>query len=193
MSDSVNPGQSTASPRTRRSDAAARAVQALDLRLSGMDYGEIAARLGYKDKSGAWRAVQGELRKARQDRADEVIALDLARTDRLLHAMWGKAIAGDTAAFDRVVKVLERRARYFGLDGRADATSDQLRAAEELAFAKLLVQVAELRNTTKDRLALASIAGAGLASEVSESSPWEEVALRLEVFDDEHNAHDYSE
>lgn len=158
-----------------------------------MDYGEIAARLGYRDKSGAWRAVQGELRKARQDRADEVIALDLARTDRLLHAMWGKAIAGDTAAFDRVVKVLERRARYFGLDGRADATSDQLRAAEELAFAKLLVQVAELRNTTKDRLALASIAGAGLASEVSESSPWEEAALRLEVFDDEHNAHDYSE
>lgn len=193
MSDSLNPGQSTSNRGNRRTSSAARAAEALKLRLSGLSYDDIAAQLGYRDKSGAWRAVESELTKVKRERASQVVTLDLARLDQLLTAVWNEAIGGNLAAFDRVLKVLERRARYFDLDGRADATADQLRASEELTFVKALVQIAELRDTAQNRLALAALMEAHRVARglPLTSIPWDDVALRLDSFDDERNADEY--
>jgi hypothetical protein len=49
-------GESLTSP--RRLAAKMRAVEVLRLHVRGASYAEIAARLGYRDASGAWRAEQ---------------------------------------------------------------------------------------------------------------------------------------
>ena len=49
-------GESLTSP--RRIEAKQRAYRALQLWRSGLTWQSIARRLGYKDKSGAWRAVR---------------------------------------------------------------------------------------------------------------------------------------
>ena len=187
MTDSVNPGQSTSVARTRRTVALARGAEALELRLAGNSFEQIASRLDYSDKSGAWRAVEGELRKVRHEHAAEAVALDLARLDKVLNAVWSKAMDGDPVAIDRVLKVIERRAKYFDLDGRASSTSDQLLAAQELAHADVLARLAQIKERIDSRLILA------VADELSrlskslpvQASPWETATVRLEAFEKE--------
>jgi AraC-like DNA-binding protein len=48
-------GESKTSP--RRIEAKLRAAEAARLRVGGATYAEIARRLGYRDASGAWRAI----------------------------------------------------------------------------------------------------------------------------------------
>lgn len=185
MSQALNPRESTSGARTRRTDSEARAAAALELRLSGLSYAEIAERLGYKDKSGAWRAVEGELKTTRRERAMEAVEIDLTRLDKLLNAVWPKAMEGDGTAIDRVLKVLERRAKYFDLDGRADSTAAELMAAQRLAYAEVLERLAETKQRMDGRLVIA------IAEELNRmsrnlpagESPWEGAIERLDAFD----------
>ena len=52
-------GESKTSP--RRIEAKRRAAEALKLRARGATYAAIARRLGYRDASGAWRAIDRTL------------------------------------------------------------------------------------------------------------------------------------
>jgi len=96
--------------------AAERQRQALELRKGGVDYQTIANRLGYKWPSGAHKAVMSALKAVIREPAEDVLALELARLDALFFTLWPKARAGDTAAIDRVLRIMERRAKYLGLD-----------------------------------------------------------------------------
>jgi len=51
-------------------------------------------------------------------------ALELLRLDELLNALWDTAIAGDLKAVDRVLKVMERRAKLLGLDAPFEIKTD---------------------------------------------------------------------
>ena len=96
-----------------------RDAQALELRKQGLQYHEIASRMGYAQKSGAHHAVQRALRAALADRdedAEDVRALEIQRLDDLLQGLWNKAIGGNPQAIDRVLRIMERRALYLGLD-----------------------------------------------------------------------------
>lgn len=90
--------------------------QAVSLRLAGHTYQQIADRLGYRGHTGARAAVEKALREAIREPSREVITLELLRLDALQAALWPKALACDLAAVDRVLKVMERRARLLGLD-----------------------------------------------------------------------------
>lgn len=90
--------------------------QALELRKAGVGYQAIADRLGYKDHSGAYRAVKTALRKTLQEPADELRAVEVERLDAMLLGLWTKAKAGDLLAVDRVLKIMDRRADLLGLD-----------------------------------------------------------------------------
>lgn len=101
--------------------AAERARLALEARKSGATYDQIAKQLGYRGPDGAHRAVKRALIRLRQEPADDVRALEIARLDRLLMGQWRAAIGtaetpGDPAAVDRVLKIMARRAAYLGLD-----------------------------------------------------------------------------
>ena len=103
--------------------AAERALQALELRKAGASYESIARHCGYASRSGAYQAVQRELRRTMQEPAEDVRQLELARLDDLYRAMAPKALKGDTWSVDRCLKIMERRALLLGLDAKNDAGS----------------------------------------------------------------------
>lgn len=90
--------------------------QALELRKAGVSFEIIADRVGYKDASGAYRAVRAALKKTLQEPADELRMTEVARLDQMLLGLWPKAIKGDTWSVDRVLRIMERRAALLGLD-----------------------------------------------------------------------------
>lgn len=95
-----------------------RQAKALELRRAGLGYVEIAAKIGV-GKSQAHRLVQEGLRNAREQidsEAADLKAEDLSRLDGLLATLWPAARSGALGAVDRVIKILERRAKLLGLD-----------------------------------------------------------------------------
>jgi len=90
-----------------------RHAKALQLRKAGMEYGQIAEQLGYANRSGAWKAVMGLLRRAEAP-AVEMRQLLLARLDELLLSVWPRAIGGDMKAVDRAMNIVTRQAFISG-------------------------------------------------------------------------------
>jgi hypothetical protein len=103
------------SPEKRIADTQ-RQAEALDLYRSGKTYQQIADALGYANKSGAWWAVDRALVKIVKPAGDEVLKMELARLDRMQNAVDDKAMAGDVPAILACVRIMERRAKYLGLD-----------------------------------------------------------------------------
>lgn len=92
--------------------------RALELRRSGASYTEIAAAIGLS-RSHAHRLVSLALADARESvatNADELRAEELSRLDALLSSLWAAARRGQLGAVDRVLKIMERRARMLNLD-----------------------------------------------------------------------------
>lgn len=100
----------------RRIEAKKKAAEALFLRLAGATYQDIANQLAYKNPSGAQRAVERAMLDTIQEPADKLRKLELSRLDRMQRGLWGKAIIGGTGAVDRIIKIMERRAKLTGLD-----------------------------------------------------------------------------
>jgi transcriptional regulator len=92
-------------------------AEALALRRAGLSYREIADRLGYHDCSGARKLVQTAIAEIIEEPAKEVLALEIQRLDAMVAAMWPGAVeARDPEMLDRVLKIMDRRAKYLGLD-----------------------------------------------------------------------------
>ncbi len=111
----------------RRSQAAEREKLAFALRVAGMTYAQIAERLGVTT-AGAYKMVKRVLERTRKETdeaADELRRLEVERLDALLLTLWKSATSGNLGAVDRVLRVMERRARLLGLDAptRQDITS----------------------------------------------------------------------
>lgn len=103
----------------------------LRMRKVGATYAEIARaaidRFGADALPGGWcdryahKDVKRELDKLHNEigeNAVEVLELELQRLDDLLKGLWPLAARSnpDTKAVDRVLKIMERRARLLGLD-----------------------------------------------------------------------------
>jgi len=89
--------------------------QALVLRKGGATFEAIAAHLGYRNHSGAYKAVRRAMRRTLQEPADELRALEAARLDDLQRGLWAAACQGDGTAVDRVLTIMARRADLLGL------------------------------------------------------------------------------
>lgn len=107
-------GESRTSP--RRMKAVERQRQALELRMAGYTYDVIAERIGYTDGSAAYKAVMAGILKTLQEPADHVRAIEVARLDKLMAGIYLQAKQGNLPSMDRVLKLMERRARLLGLD-----------------------------------------------------------------------------
>lgn len=92
-----------------------RKKEALQLRLEGKTYTEIAERMG-KSVSTVHGYVADSLAEVTKEDAQQLRDVEAARLDALQHAIWDKAIGGDLSAMDRVIKIIDRRARLLGLD-----------------------------------------------------------------------------
>ena len=100
----------------RRIEATGKQEKALQLRLAGRRFSEIAEALGYKSHTGAIEAVRSALLKTLQAPADEYRALTLERLTKVLAVFWPRMLSGDEKATDRVLRVLEQIRELLGLD-----------------------------------------------------------------------------
>jgi hypothetical protein len=97
-------------------ERAKRRGQALELRAAGRKYREIADALGYSSPQHAHRDVKTELDALVKEPAMDVLAEELDRLDKMLQGLWSEARRGNIHSVDRVLRIMERRARYLGLD-----------------------------------------------------------------------------
>ena len=100
----------------KRARLTGRRRRALELRMRGLTFVEIAREVGYASPSGAHKAVKTALDSAVVNAADEFRILHIARLEALLDGIWNAAREGKLGALDRAVKILDRQARLLGLD-----------------------------------------------------------------------------
>lgn len=94
-----------------------REKKALELRKAGATYAQIAEKLGYSDPKSAWHAVMRALDRLPREDAEKVRRLELSRLDTIALRLWRKIVEeGDIQAVNAYLRVMERRARYLGLD-----------------------------------------------------------------------------
>lgn len=103
----------------QRIAGAERQVRALRLRALGYSYAQIADAAGYNSRQAAHKAIMSALARPRP--ASRAVLnvermIDLERVDALFAAIYPAACDGNTQAIAVVVGLMERRARYLGLD-----------------------------------------------------------------------------
>jgi transposase-like protein len=91
-----------------------RKLQALELRKAGASYSAIAQQVGYRSASGAHAAVKAALKATLREPADDVRNLELERLDAALLAIWRRVTSGDFAAIDRLLGIINSRAKLTG-------------------------------------------------------------------------------
>ena len=72
--------------------------------------------LDYADKSGAFYAIKRALSDIVPPAVEEMRTLEGERLDALLAAVWKQAMGGDLKAVDRVLRIIDQRARLLGLN-----------------------------------------------------------------------------
>ena len=118
-----------------RTAAAARRARVLGLRLEGLSFEQIGAQLDPPvSRQRAYRLYADALRQVVREPASELLTADLERLNLLWGAMLARALAGSARHAEVALKVLERRARMFGLDA-ADRLGDRAVSALEEAMA----------------------------------------------------------
>ena len=106
--------ESRTSPRRLETKELSR--KALELRKAGANFTQIQKELGYKSLQSAINAVDRALRMTMQPAADEVRKIELERLDMMLLTLLPKIRIGDTDAINTALRIMDRRAKYLGLD-----------------------------------------------------------------------------
>lgn len=105
----------------RRVAAAERRARVLALRKTGATYRDIALAEGMSP-GGAFKAVQQAIRDIPKEAAEEMRAIEEQRLDNMHTAIWERALRGDAQAIDTVLRIMQARARLFGLNKEAEGT-----------------------------------------------------------------------
>lgn len=123
----------------------ARALRAVELRTAGCSYRSIAEQLGYRDPSGAYRAVSRLLDRREHESVAQLRTVEGKRLDELQAGLWPKAKGGDLGAVREVVRIMERRARLFGADAPLGIAVEGIDADTFAARAAELLKVTGIR------------------------------------------------
>lgn len=107
------------------SDDSRRAVEtarkAVELRLAGVSYAQIATQLDMADADEAAAVINDSFTGVAES-PEQARQQELGRLDAMLVGLWAKARRGDVAAVDRAMRLTARRARLLGVsvDGSGD-------------------------------------------------------------------------
>lgn len=183
-----NPGRGKNGQFIRDLDTATKDALAARLRATGAGYKAIAAKLGYSNESGAYKAVQRALAAVPVEGVTELRGVEAARLDMLTEKLWdvlsskyphevgGRTVVdqhgqpvGDPAvifgAVDRLARLSEQRARLLGLNvaPARTAVEPKLAALEltghQVAMLQRLLQALSVEPADAPaRLALAMVA-----------------------------------
>lgn len=121
--------------------------KAIELRAAGASYREIGAAFGVTHPT-ARNWVLAAVDATQYEQADVVRQIEGTTLDRLQRALWPQAIGGDIKAVTAVIRVMERRARLFGLDApvKVDASVVEVTQAD--------LEMEELVREAKARVAI---------------------------------------
>lgn len=122
--DETEDDEGSTEKRERRARRSANALRlalrrrnAVELRITGATYDEIAQALGYSDRGQANRDVHRALKEITKEPAEQLRDLELARLDKLQKGSWVAAISGnDPKAAQVVIKVMGMRHKLLGLE-----------------------------------------------------------------------------
>lgn len=89
---------------------------ALQLRLRGASYEEIALELGYANRSGPYKAVQAALTDVYREDAETYRELQMERLNTVTGALFNRLEAGEVSAATPLLKALEAMDRYTGFN-----------------------------------------------------------------------------
>lgn len=124
-----NPHATKAKQPARDINRAERQVLALKLRKEGHDWQTIAEMCSIRGgKGAAFNLVNSALKANLREHSEalqEQRELEAQRLDDLQAVYWPKALSGDGWSFDRVLRLMERRAALLGLDAKPDQTQAQ--------------------------------------------------------------------
>ncbi len=95
--------------------ASYRRTRALELRLGGASYDEIAREVGYASKGTAHKVISQALNAREADSLDFLRRVEQGRLDALQDALWDAAMAGDVSAAMASLRVIDARCRLLGL------------------------------------------------------------------------------
>lgn len=127
MAEPRNNNSGHTKPTTRDINAAQRASLALKLRSSKLSYEQIARQCGYADRGAAHKAVQREMSRVVVENVEELRREELATLDQLQTECMTLALDRKNTwrlqAVDRVLALMERRARLMGLDIPVDSAA----------------------------------------------------------------------
>ena len=100
----------------RRIAAAQKQRQAVELRMAGRTWEEIADALGYANHSGAIAAVRTALAKSLEEPSAEFRALTLERLTKILQTHWPDMVRGEIPAANICLKTLKDMRDLMGVD-----------------------------------------------------------------------------
>lgn len=148
-------------------DLVDREIKVLELRRAGLTWQRISEETGYADASGAYLAYKRAIKRTMQQPADELREQELDRIDRLQLALWPKAMKGDNASVNTIVRLMERRARLLGLDTPIKIQQDVVNWDGNESIDRAVRELAALL-TANDAI---SISESSMAIEASEVEP----------------------
>jgi hypothetical protein len=105
-----------ASDKTRpaRIKAKLRDIQALDLRIGGATFAQIAQQLGWANESGPYKAVVRTLERMAKEPSEAARALELRRLEAMTLAIWPRVMKGEIDAQAEARHQVELRSRIQG-------------------------------------------------------------------------------
>lgn len=105
----------------KRKEAQEKRAQALALKVAGATNEQIVEAGIYANRGTVSRELKKALADITHDVATDVLKLELTRLDVAQMGIWGAVRSGDVFAIDRLIKIMDRRARYLGLDQPQEA------------------------------------------------------------------------
>lgn len=102
-------------PDIAQPDERERQTKALELRIAGVSYAQIAEALGYSDRASAYNAVNAVLKRRESTAAAEYRELEDSRLDIAVRKIWPAVAAGDLKAIELWLRIHDRRVKLHGL------------------------------------------------------------------------------
>jgi DNA-binding CsgD family transcriptional regulator len=109
-----SPARSHTSPKAIRLQQ--RRAEALDYRLQGYSYHQISKEMRCNPSTVYNLVCEAMVGLVPPEKVEEAFALDMARCDQMLAAIFGNAREGDLPSIDACLKIMSHRARLMGLN-----------------------------------------------------------------------------
>ncbi|MFI6485173.1 hypothetical protein ACIBH1_45195 [Nonomuraea sp. NPDC050663] len=105
--------------KAREVELAQRRYQAVQMRIAGVPLAIISERLGYSGPASVSKDIDRSLQRAAAQEhmaSEHLLKLEIDRLDRVMAALWPKALKGDVQSCETILKTINRRSSLLGLD-----------------------------------------------------------------------------